>query len=731
MIATAAMLVAAAVAPAQLPAARCDAAPRVATELAPALADSGRLYRGSLSRDGRTLYYFRKVTPGQEDYRILRSTRTGARWSAPVQLDLAGGNTSELYPTLAPDGSRLVFSSYRPVPGDTSVHRNAHLWYVDRRGDGWGTPVFMADASELGHYHSGPVLGADGAVRFRRTTPDWRTGTSMITRPSGAGFGKAEVYDELAHWYAPPNRDLHVWSAQWGPGRRSVLLEVARRDPRTGRPGSTDLWIAVQDGEVWREPVPLGAGVNTAGQEHFASIVSDECTLLFTRDYSTLHHVSLAAAMAGAAPGPVAWQPPPGEVTPAGINGSYRGAFVREGSVQLVNAGIGIARDSLRIGLATPDRLFPLPTSPLVRDGDRLRFPTPYGPMEARIDTVFGEIFGAAVRNGVTTTLHLKRALPSPEPVFERREVTFPGAGGVTIAGTIVLPTGVPVRWAVAYVAGRGCGTRAGGLQVLEVLAPYGVAGIAIDKRGMGRSTGNCPFATIQQFSGDALAALEQLRGAVPPGTPSGFLGNSAGGWVSVHAAARAPRPVDFVMMTVGPGTSVRQQQLDATRAVGQRMGLTPEQLRRAERYIDLMFLRENSQAQFDEMMATVEWARGIGFADQFFERSDIPTSVAGLDSLWVRLNDYDPAPDLARLRIPILALYGGADEVVPAALNVAALRRAATQAAVTTVVVPEGDHGLSQPSGEFLFGEARHFRFGRLSPLYFEEMLRFLRARN
>lgn len=729
LIATGTALIAAFSAAAQRPA-RCDASPRITTELLPRLADSGRLFRASLSRDGRTLYYFRKVTPGAEDYRILRATRSGNRWSAPEQLDFGGDNHSELYPTLAPDGNRLVFSSYRPIPGDTSSHTNAHLWYVDRRGDAWGTPVFLAESSTLGHYHSGPVLGADGAVRFRRTTPDWRTATALITRWQDGRFGAAEPDTELARWYAAPNRDLHVWSAQWGPARQSVLLEVARRDPRTGRPGAADLWIAVRDGESWRDPVPLGAGVNTAGREHFASIVSDECTLLFTRDYSTLHHVALAAAIADAKPGPAAWQSPPGEVTPVGLTGSYQGAFMREGSVQLVSAGIGVARDSLRIEFATLDRIVPFPTVPLARDGDELRFNTGYGPMVARIDTTLGEIFGSAVRDGVGTTLHLKRALPPPPPVFERREVTFPGSGGVTIAGTIVRPEGVPVRWAVAYVAGRGCGTRAGGQRVIETLAPYGVAGIAIDKRGMGRSTGNCPFATVQQFSDDALAALEQLRAAVPPGTPIGFLGNSAGGWVSVHAAGRSPRPIDFLMMTVGPGTSVKQQQLDATREVGRRMGLTPDQLRRAERYIDLMFLRDNTREQFDEMMASVEWARGIGFADEFFEPSDIPTSVAGLDSLWVRLNDYDPAPDLARLRIPILALYGGADEVVPAAANVAALRRAAVQAPVTTVVVPEGGHGLSQPNGEFRFGEERHFRFGRLSPLYFEEMLRFLRGR-
>ena len=28
----------------------------------------------------------------------------------------------------------MVFSSYRPAPGDTSAHPSAYLWYVEREG---------------------------------------------------------------------------------------------------------------------------------------------------------------------------------------------------------------------------------------------------------------------------------------------------------------------------------------------------------------------------------------------------------------------------------------------------------------------------------------------------------------------------------------------------------------------------------------------------------------------
>jgi len=473
--------------------------------------------------------------------------------------------------------------------------------------------------------------------------------------------------------------------------------------------------------------------VNSPGTENFAFLSRDGCALIYTRDFSTFYHVSIAAALAEPSTPPKPWtvSGPLGSATP--LEGFYRGAFSRNGSVQILTAEITRLRDTLRITIASADRLAPFPTAPILRDGGRLTFRTPFGPAAARFDSLFREIVGTVSDSSRAMALHLKRALKVVEPPLERQDLTFAGAG-VTLAGTLVRPVAAPLIAGIVHVPGRGCVTRTGGLRLLEALAPYGVAGLAVDKRGMGRSTGDCPRATVQQFSADAQAALDQLRTRLDSTrVPIGFLGVSAGGWVSVHAAARAARPLDFLITSVGPATSVKQQQLDNVTYIGRRLGLTKEQLARARRYIDLMFETEPSQRRYDEMMATVEWAKGVGFADQFFETSDIPASVAGLDSLWVRLNDYDPAPDLRRLAMPMLAFFGESDEVVPPAENVSALRRLTSDAGnerVRIVVVPNGDHGLFHDDGvQSLEGGEPYWRFGRLSPLYLEEILRFLQT--
>ncbi len=279
--------------------AACAAAPAGAQPFAPVLADSGRLFRGTFSADARTLYYFRKVTPGQEDYRILVSRSTAGRWTKGERLDL-GGEFSDLYPSVSRDGQRMVFASYRPAPGDTSSQRNAYLWYADRRGNGWGAPVFIGSAARWGYYHSGPIIRDDRSIEFRRTSPDWRTQSSMVTRWNGREYGPATVNtaDPAGPWRSWRPRTHHVWGGQLGPRGDFVLLDISELDPR-GRRGPSDVWVSFRRGDNWTEPLPIGGGINGAGYENFVVFHPDGCRLVFVRDFSTFEHVSIEGALAG------------------------------------------------------------------------------------------------------------------------------------------------------------------------------------------------------------------------------------------------------------------------------------------------------------------------------------------------------------------------------------------------------------------------------------------------
>ena len=254
----------------------------------------GSVYRGSFAPDGRTFYFFKNVTKGQEDYRIFVSRHFNGEWTEPVRLNL-GGDYSDLYPAISKDGKRMVFSSYRPAPGDTSPKPNAHLWYVDKKGDGWGTPVFMAATSKLGHYHSWVEIGSDGTVYFRRSSPDWKLNESLLSRWNGKDYAAPIPFAEVERWkkWKP---DVRVAGGSFSPDKKLIFLDVGVRNPKTGK-GASDIWVSVKKGNDWTEPKPLGTGINGGGYENFHFFSPDGKTLYFVRDFKAFYRITLRTAL--------------------------------------------------------------------------------------------------------------------------------------------------------------------------------------------------------------------------------------------------------------------------------------------------------------------------------------------------------------------------------------------------------------------------------------------------
>jgi hypothetical protein len=283
------------------PIGRCDPAQDTAAPFAPELADSGRIYRGTFSPDGRELWFFKKVgdDPRAEDYRIYLARRRGREWSAAERV-LLGGEFPDLYPTLSPDGRRLVFTSYRRAPGDTTAHPSASLWMATRRGAGWSSPEPLVALARAGAYHSQPLFLPDGRLLFRRTSPDWNTTTTLVAAPRGNGFAAPETYGPVERW-RPWRDDLQVWGGAPTPDGSALLLDVSSRRPGERRPQPSDLWVSLRAAEGWRTPTPLAAGVNTAaGWENFAVASPDGCRLVFVRDFSGFYEVGLRAAIGAA-----------------------------------------------------------------------------------------------------------------------------------------------------------------------------------------------------------------------------------------------------------------------------------------------------------------------------------------------------------------------------------------------------------------------------------------------
>ena len=422
------------------------------------------------------------------------------------------------------------------------------------------------------------------------------------------------------------------------------------------------------------------------------------------------------------------------------IEGYWTGAFIRDGAIQIVNAEIHRKGDSLSIEMELPDRPFASPVKNLIeRDANgRLKFGTVYGPATVAFDPTFLEIVGEVASNTPPLRLHLKRGLRPPAAKIRTEEVTFQN-GDIVLSGTLVLPEGNGPHPVALHVHGRGCAGRGGGLMRALVLARYGIAGLAFDKRGVGKSKGGCESATIDDETGDVLAAIEFLANrAEIDRTQIGAISNSAGGWIVPRVAARAKVPLAFIVTMVGPATSVREQQLHNAHYISRDLKLSLEDQKPFLRYVELMFAEGNPETQFTEMKQLITQGEKIGWAQEFLDTTDVASSPSEIKNLWVRRFNYDPREDLKRIRVPFLAFYGGSDRVVPPDENVGQLRRLLTEAGnhnFRIVVIPEAGHGLEHGarlqklSGAKDNMETYYWKFGRLAPTYLPELIDFFEA--
>lgn len=275
---------------------------------------------------------------------------------------------------------------------------------------------------------------------------------------------------------------------------------------------------------------------------------------------------------------------------------------------------------------------------------------------------------------------------------------------GAVLAGTLWLPDGLPHADPVATVVmhpGSGPSGRDNDVYFPPIrahLLRHGVAVASFDKRGVGGSTGRWQDAGIVEQADDLLAAVDAVRAHV--GGRLGVFGHSQGGWVVAEAAGRGRSSVDFVVGNSGPGVTPAEQERYAARRALLAAGRGDDEVAAELAQVDLVFglLRDRVPYEAARDRLTASALRYLpDDGDEW--------------GLFARILDYDPRPALSRASVPVLALFGADDAVVPVAESVAAYRAAVRPDLLTVAVLPGGDHRLQR-------GEPPHLVDGYLDTL-------------
>jgi uncharacterized protein len=267
-------------------------------------------------------------------------------------------------------------------------------------------------------------------------------------------------------------------------------------------------------------------------------------------------------------------------------------------------------------------------------------------------------------------------------------------SGGVSLAGSIWLPEGEAAATVLMH-PGSGPSDRDNDgyfPPIREHLLRAGYATCSFDKRGVGGSSGRWQDAGITEQADDVLACLRSLAAEPEVPKPIGLFGHSQGGWVVVEAAGRRPE-IAFVIANSGPGVTPGEQERHAHRTYLNRSGVDSDELHEAlERWDELMstlrrgtpFAAISPSLASDRLQDVYRRRRLIVFPDD--------------EELWdflARIFDYEPREALRRIEVPVLALFGSDDPLVPVEESVTAYREAAPPELLTVAVFPGADHRI------------------------------------
>jgi len=329
---------------------------------------------------------------------------------------------------------------------------------------------------------------------------------------------------------------------------------------------------------------------------------------------------------------------------------------------------------------------------------------------EGKVAADFSSILGRLKVGDEILPLELRRSAGVPEQKrpqdpqkpypYKEIEITFPNReADITLAGILTLPAGRGPYPAVVLVSGSGPqdrdSTLAGHrtfLVLADDLTRRGIAVLRYDDRGVGKSGGDFHASTTADFASDARAAWEYLRSQTGiDGRRTGLIGHSEGAMIGSMVAAQE-RDVAFLVMLAGTGIPGDRLALMQSEAVSRSRGAGDGAIRKEKRMNERLF--EVIKTQKNVQMAEEEMRRI--FADSLAQMSDsekrelnvseqsLIQDMKGIlaDFPWSRFfMSYDPATDLRKVRIPVLALNGDKDTQVPADVNLAAIERALRQA--------------------------------------------------
>lgn len=358
----------------------------------------------------------------------------------------------------------------------------------------------------------------------------------------------------------------------------------------------------------------------------------------------------------------------------------------------------------------------------------------------------------AARPSEVTPTLPLT---PTNSAPWTEESVTFP-SGSNKLYGALTLPNKTGPFPAIVLISGSAneyTGLRPGIFDLYmkdqaQNMVKNGFAILRYDPPGVGLSTGDSRFETLDDRVQESMAALHylQTRTDIQPDRV-GLWGVSQGGWVIEMAAADYPQDVAFLISVSGSGVSVAEQQVWGVETQSRAAGLSESDVSKAALFARLLIDWQRPKPIYQAANQAAAAQLGDGPWQDFMKLVYEPGGITPPESLqagikileavqdepwtkalyiksvylpqlsritpeqwtdWVSNPDgflLDPKNFLPKVTSPVLAFFGEDDLLVPAQKSAELYEQYLSQAGnknFKIVVFPNADHGLYGATNDY-----------------------------
>lgn len=312
-----------------------------------------------------------------------------------------------------------------------------------------------------------------------------------------------------------------------------------------------------------------------------------------------------------------------------------------------------------------------------------------------------------------------------------REEVTF-NHGDTTLTGVLISPS-TKGRHPAIVIASPGYSLFPRPSNFPYFWVTQGFAYLQLTRRTIAGSPTNYNQSSFEDRARDVLAGVKYLRQRADINPEQiGVHGSSLGAWVAPLAATLSG-DVAFLILRVGSALPVHENILYEIENDLREQKFSEDEITRTIALRRLLNTTILTGSGWDALKAEIEKSRNerwFGYARVgWFSSVAIPPDGAALKGLQDPIN-YDPAPILEQVKVPVLAINGELDKSVNTKVSVPIMERAFQKSGnkdFTIIVLPKASHDLMEAENGY---NSEWARLRRQSSDYWNIMAAWLKKR-